>query len=172
MNIINIIGRLFRRPHKAQLTQEQISDMLYWANHEWPSPAEALSAGETVWFLGKGKLPTWGTVASLRCTNKGYAFYVINLLGNENKTRGFREGEPLFRHREDVLLWHIGKLWHDISRMYKSLENARENIEYLTAYTERRVRDNKSTISFLENQLVSQPLEDVDWTISNNGEEK
>ena len=170
MNIFKFIGRFFRRPFKEQpveLTQEQVTDMIYYANHEWPAPAEALVPGDTVWFLGKGKTVSWGTVASCRCTNLGYAYYVVNLQGNKAKTRGFREGEPLFRHREDALLWHIGRMWLLISRMYKNLETAVANTAYLTAYTERRVKDYKATISFLENQLVLRSPDELNWEVAN-----
>ena len=73
MNIIDRIRRYFFQRHiHIDLTQEQINEMLYYDNHEWPEPPAEFVAGDLVWFLGKGKVPCRGIITKLRKVDSGH----------------------------------------------------------------------------------------------------
>lgn len=170
MKIFDKLRHLVRLRGKTTVlfTQQQISDMDYWARHCWPTPPESFVAGETVWFLDKGRIPMRGTVAKLRKVVTGNPYYVVRVGDDPSRSRTFHVGEPMFRNREDLLLYHIGEQWRTISRLYKNLEQATENVDHVQHYTSHRIQDCKTEIEFLENQLVLRSPDELDWEASEN----
>lgn len=153
-----------KRQHKpVELTQEQLTDMRYYETHEWPTPPNDLVAGESVWVLGKGRVPAKGVVAKLRKVYGGNPYWLIRYGENMNHSEIAHVGEPVFRNRQDLLLWYIGEAWRNIARLYGNLQHAVGDVQTVQEYTNNRVGLHKAEIKFLENQFVMQSPDEVDW---------
>ena len=164
MNSIDRIRRFFFQRHShIDLTQEQVDEMLYYDNHEWPEPPTEFVAGDLVWFLGKGKVPCRGIITKLRKVDSGHPYYVIRNSDDPTKGRSFRVGDPVFGNREDLLMWHIGENWRQLGRLWKNVENATQNADQLFQYANRRAKEYRAAINFLENQLVLRSPAELIW---------
>lgn len=152
-----------RKSKPVELTPEQLADMRYYETHEWPTPPTDLVAGERVWVLGKGRIPAYGTVAKLRKVYQGNPYWLIRYGESNQHSEVAHVGEPVFRSREDLLLWYIGDAWRNIARLYKNLQTAVGDVQTVQEYTTSRIGLIKAEINFLENQLVMMSPDEVTW---------
>ena len=80
-----------------------------------------------------------------------------------SKGRAFRVGDPVFGNREDLLMWHIGENWRQLGRLWKNVEQATQNADQLLQYANRRAKEYRAAINFLENQLVLRSPAELIW---------
>ena len=165
MNLLNKIRSYWEKRHTkpTELTPEQLADMEYYETHSWPIPPQDLVAGESVWVLGKGRVPAQGTVAKLRKVYGGNPYWLIRYGENNQHSEIAHIGEPVFRNRDDLLLWYIGEAWRNISRLYKNLQAAVGDIKTVQEYTVNKISLYKAEIRFLENQFVMLSPDEVEW---------
>ena len=60
-------------------------------------------------------------------------------------------------------MWHIGENWRQLGRLWKNVENATQNADQLLQYANRRAKEYRAAINFLENQLVLRSPAELDW---------
>ena len=134
------------------LTPEQEAAMSYYSEHTWPTPLAELSAGEKVWVLDKGRTARQGTVDGLRRVDVGLPYWIIRYGDKTSECVTVQQGGPIFETKADLLRWHIGDRWREISRLYHNLQRAEVSVDAVIHYTDNRVANLRLEIKFLESQ--------------------
>ena len=151
---MGFFSKLFKRNKQPviTLTAEQQAAMSYYFEHTWPTPLAELAAGEQVWVLDKGRTAHLGTVDGLRRVDVGQPYWVIRYGDKSSECVTVKQGGPVFGNKSDLLRWHIGDRWKEISRLYHNLQRAEVSVDAVIHYTNNRVSNLMMEIRFLKSQ--------------------
>ena len=150
---MSFFSKLFKKKKPAiTLTPGQQAAMTYYFEHTWPTPLAELAAGEQVWVLDKGRTARLGTVDGLRRVDVGQPYWIIRYGEKSSECVTVQQGGPVFSNKADLLHWHIGDRWKEVSRLYHNLLRAEVSVDAVIHYTNNRVSNIMVEIRFLESQ--------------------
>ena len=143
-----------RKVPLMEFTPQMTADMqAYEANlKHWPEIPANYNRGDTVWFIGKGKLPCKGFIDKIKMKHGRMKLFICY---DEDPDKGLalKFGEPLFRTKRDLLMYQIGNDWKEVARLLKGLAKVPAKETNIRDYVLRRVNDYKGHIETLERLL-------------------